>query len=366
MNILRTYCLRELVAPLLMSLVLVTFIFLVGNLFDLADLLVNKGVDVFDILKLLILIIPELLGFILPTGALASVLLVFGSLAQNNEILAMKASGVHLFKIFAPIIGAAFLLSLFSLFIVDQVMPRSEYRSRQLIRKLVVQKPEAYLESGRFIKDFSGYTFWVNRIQGRRLEGITIFQHEPDKPTRTIIAGWAEILSSEADNSLALELHDGTSDEPSPDDPTVFYKLNFKSFVLKDIKIGRHRGGVNKKHKEMSIDELLYQLKNNRQFGLVEKQILTIKAEVHKKVSFSFAPLAFVLIGLPAAIMGRRGEVLVSFSLAMGVVAVYYILFVMGRTVAINGLVPPWVALWAPNALLVVVAIFLQRKAVHL
>jgi lipopolysaccharide export system permease protein len=349
--------------PFLMSLGLVTFIFLVGNLFDLADLLVNKGVSIWDVLKLLILMIPELLGFILPTGALASVLLVFGNFSQNNEILAMKASGVHLMRVFAPVMATAFLLSLFALFLVDQVMPRSEYRSRQLIRKLVVQRPEAYLETGRFIKDFRGYTFWVNKIKGRRLEGVTIFQHETGKPTRTIMASWAEIIPSEDDKSLSLQLFNGTSDEPNPDDPTVFYKLNFKSLLLKHIKVGHERGGVNKKQKEMSIDELLYQLHHNTNITLIPKHVRSVKAEIHKKIAFSFATFVFVLVGFPAAIMSRRGEIVVSFTLAMSVVAVYYVLFVLGRMVAINGYLPAWIALWFPNLLMVGVAALLSKKA---
>src|SRR3989338_469580 len=153
MTILRSYFLRELLLPFLMSLVLVTFIFLVGNLFDLADLVINKGVSLFEVLKLLLLLIPELLGFILQTAALASVLLVFGTFDQNNEIVAVRACGINILHLFTPVVTVSFLLSLFSLFLIDQVQPRSEYRSRQIIRKMVVQRPSAYLEEGRFIKD---------------------------------------------------------------------------------------------------------------------------------------------------------------------------------------------------------------------
>ena len=366
MTILPRYFLKELILPFVMSLALVTFIFLVGNLLDLADLLVNKGVSVFDVAKLLILMIPELLGVILPTAALASVLLVFGSFAQNNEILALKASGIHLYRLFVPVLAAAFLLSLLTLFLVDQVQPHSEYRSRQLIRSLVVQRPEAYLETGRFIKDFEGYTFWINSVEGKRLKGVTIFQHEEGEPIRTIMAEWAEIVSKKGDETLALELHNGTSDEPNPTDPAVFYKLNFKSFLLQNIELNRERGGINKKAKEMSIDELLYRLNTSDELKMMKKEKRTVKAEIHKKISFSFATFVFVWIGLPAAIISRRGEAVISFSVAMAVVAFYYILFVTGRTVAINGYLPAWIALWIPNVLLIVVAIFLSRKVVRL
>lgn len=366
MTILRRYCLRELLVPFVMSLAVVTFIFMMGNLFDLADLLVNKGVSIFDLLKLIVLMIPSLLGFILPTAALTSVLLVFGSFSQNNEITAMKANGVHLYRLLIPVVAVAFLLSLFSLFLIDQIQPRSEYESRQLIRELVVKRPAAYLESGRFIKDFQDYTFWINHVKGNRLEGITIFQHQEGKPTRTILAEWGEIVSASDEQSLALKLYHGTSDEPNPDDPSVLYKLNFKTFLLPDITTGKQRGGVGKKEKEMTIDELVYRLKHVAEVRNVPKKRRETEAEIHKKISFSFATVAFVLIGLPVAIMSRRGEVVVSFSLAMGVVAIYYVLFVWGRMMAINGYLPAWTALWLPNALLIATAAVLGKRMLQL
>lgn len=366
MNILRRYCFKELIYPFLLSLFLVTFIFMVGNLFDLADLLVNKGVSLFDILKLIILMIPSLLGFILPTAVLTAILLVFGGFAQNNEINAMKASGVNLVRLVLPVVMIGFLLSFLSLFLIDQIQPRSDYQSRQLVRELVVKRPAAYLESGRFLKDFQGYTFWINKIQGNRLEGVTIFQHEEDKPTRTIIAEWGEVLSGTNQKTLSIKLYNGTSDEPNPDDPSVLYKLNFETFILSDITIGKPRGGVQKKEKEMTIDELLYRLKNNEEVKSNPKKKRETESEIHKKISFSFATFVFVLIGLPVAIITRRGEALISFSFAMVVVAIYYVLFVWGRMMAIHGYLPSWIALWLPNFILLAVSAILIKKMVQL
>jgi len=172
--ILRKYCLRELVIPFLISLVLFTFIFMVGNLIKVADLLVNKGVSIFDVLKILALTVPSVLGFILPTGTLAAVLLVFGSFAQNNELIAMKASGINLCKVALPVVAVAFLLSLFSLFLNDQIQPRAMYLYRQLVREILVKRPTAYLEEGRFIKEFKGYILWINKVKGNRLELLFI------------------------------------------------------------------------------------------------------------------------------------------------------------------------------------------------
>ena len=362
--ILRRYCLRELVSPFLMSLAVFTFIFMVGNLVKVADLLVNKGVGVFDVLKILILTVPSVLGFILPTATLASVLLVFGSFAQNNELIAMKASGINLFRIAVPVVAVSFLLSLFSLFLNDQVQPKAVYWYRQLIREVVVKRPAAYLEAGRFIKDFKGYILWVNRVKGKRLEGITIYEPQAGKSTRTIMAEWGEIAPSSDEQSLALKLFNGISDEPNADDPSVFYKLNFKTLLLPNITLGEASGGTGKKPREMAIDELMYRLQHEQEAKASVKRRRELESEIHQKISFSFATLVFVMIGLPAAIITRRGEAVVSFSLALGIIAVYYTLFVWGTSMAINGYLPPIISLWFPNALLAGFAVFLGRRAV--
>jgi lipopolysaccharide export system permease protein len=91
-----------------------------------------------------------------------------------------------------------------------------------------------------------------------------------------------------------------------------------------------------------------------------------MKTEIHKKIAFSFATLVFVLVGIPTAIISRRGEAVVSFSVAMGLAAFYYVLFVLGRTMAVNGSLTPWIAMWLPNVLLAGIALFLGKRLVQL
>lgn len=384
MKILRTYCLKELLTPFFLSLSLFGFIFIVGNLVKLADLLVNRGVSIFDIIKILILLIPDLIGFILPTAALAAVLLVFGGFAQNNEITAMKASGVNIFRVMIPIMTIALMLSIGALFLIDQVQPRAKFASRMIINDMLTKKPTAYIESGRFIKDFKGYILRVRSVKGNQLEGVTIFQMRDGGPTRTIMAERGELVASNDNehNTVGLQLYNGTSDEPNPDDPTVVYKLNFDTFFLPAINVTESSSQkAKKKVKEMTLDELIIILRNMRQFkqdlideGKSEKDIrhdvqeltLRAKAEVHKKIAFSLATFCFVMIGLPLAIVTRRGEAVVSFSLSMAVVAIYYILFIWGGTLAVNGYLPAVIALWIPNVLAIAVSVFFMAKVVRL
>ncbi|MBI4388502.1 MAG: LptF/LptG family permease, partial [Candidatus Omnitrophica bacterium] len=376
------YFLSELMAPFFLSVSLFTFIFLVGNLVKLADLLVNKGVNIIDIVKILLLLLPQLVIFILPTSAIATVLLVFGGFAQNNEITAIKASGVNVLRVMIPVMLIAFLLSLVTLFFVDQIQPRVHYVFRSVMNDLIIQKPEAYIESGRFVKDFKGYILRVQDVEGKRLHGVTIFQPQEGKPTRTIIAEWGEITSSPEDHTLALKLYSGISDEPNPDNPSVLYKMHFDTFLLPSLSLANtSTQKVKRKMKDLSLNELILILRNMKQYrdnllsqghdlGSVNSETrdlaLEAKAEIQRKVSFAFATFSFVLIGLPLAIVTRRGEAVVSFSLSMIVVAVYYILSIWGKTIAVHGILPAVVALWIPNVVVIGVALFLMMKVIRL
>ncbi|OGW82304.1 MAG: hypothetical protein A3G33_11410 [Omnitrophica bacterium RIFCSPLOWO2_12_FULL_44_17] len=365
MKILRRYCGFELIFPTLMSLLLFTFIFMVGHLVKLADLLVNKGVSLWDVIVMLLLAVPSVFGFILPTSVLASILLTFGGFAQNNEITAMKASGVNIVKVMIPVIAAAFLLSIFSLFLVDQIEPYAQYTLRQMTRQMVVKRPTAYIEAERFIKDFEGYVMWVNKVEGKRLEGIRIYEPQEKGPARTILAEAGEIIPSEDELSLSIKLFNGTSDEPNPDDPSILYKLNFETFTIPNLTLGKASGGKGKKPREMMLDELLYRLKHDKSISQAPKEKRVLRAEINKRIAFAFATFVFAMIGLPAAIITRRGEAVVSFTIAMSIVAIYYVCFAWMRTLAVSGSMPPEISLWLPNIVMVLVSIFLFRRAVY-
>jgi len=368
MKILRSYALGELILPFIISISVLTFIFLLGYMVKLADLIVAKGVSLIDVMQVMILIMPQIISYTLPTGVLTAVLLVFGSMAQQNEITAMKASGVNVVGVMVPAMVLAFIISIVSLFINDQVTPEAQFRVRKAVKEILVKQPTAYLEEGKFIKAFKGYVIFTKEIRGNELRGVTIYQPQGDgKAIRTIIAERGEISSDPIEKRLSLKLYNGTSDESNPKNPEEIYKLDFESFELPTFDMGGSTSNMEKKIKDLTIDELVMKLREqNPDLGHTTELMTRFKAEIHKKIAFSFAPLVFALIGLPMAIITKRGEVIISFLLALCVVAVYYVLFVWANTIAVQGVVPPAVALWTPNVLMGLISFLLFKKAVRL
>lgn len=363
MKIIRRYVLLELVRPFLLSLLFFSFVFLVGNLVKLADLLLNKGVSILDILQILFYLIPGLLSFIVPTSVLAAILLVFGNFAQNNEINAIKASGMNPFAIMLPVLLTTFLMSLGLLFLSDQVESEAQFAYRRQVKELFLKRPIAYLEAGKFIKDFQDYIILTQRVEGNKLYEITIYQpQEKGKATRTIMAEWGEIISSPTDKTLTLKLYNGTSDEPNPEDPSIFYKLNFKTFELPPIYLGKggHEGKVEKKVREMRLDELIYQMKHDT--AAEPKRKREYQAAFHRMIAFAFAPFVFSLIGMPIAIWTRRGEPTISFTIAITIIAIYYVFYIWGKAMIVENHFNPLIAMWLPNLFMAAVGTVLIKR----
>ncbi|MBN1492685.1 MAG: LptF/LptG family permease [Candidatus Omnitrophica bacterium] len=361
MKILRNYILRELCYPIFISVVTLTFIFLVGNVVKIADLLLNRGVDFFELMKFLALIIPQMLIFTLPTSVLTSILLVFGDFAEHNEIIAIRAHGVNPFKVMMPVIVIGLLLSIFVLILSDQIVPRYSFLSRKTLKSLFIKDPFAYIKPGIPAELDNGYVFLAREVGQNELKNVTVYQPQEGKPTRTILAERCEVVRLEHESKIKVRLYNGTIDEPDEEDTKVFNKLDFSIYELPLLDL-ENINLIGKKTKEYSIDELVQKLRSS---GLSEAKRREYVIEIHKKISFSFGCLVFTILGLPIAIITRRGNMLISFGLALMVLTIYYVFYSWAQAVSLQGLVAPHIALWTPFVLMSAIGSVLMYKVIR-
>ncbi len=356
MKILRSYLLKELFWPLIMSLSVLIFIMLMGNLVNLFNMVVNKGVDLPSVLKLILLLIPNLLSYAIPLAILSATLLTIGRLSADNEITAIRSSGINLYKLCFPIIVLGLVASLGSIPLNDRIKPNALFTSRKIVKQIGLKSPTALLEAGTFIRTFQDYIIFIYGIQQDKLSNIRIYQPQQGKPTRTIIADRGEFLPIPEKDIVKLKLIDGSSDEPNPKDPNTFYKLNFKTYYL-TLDISGGAQNLEKKLKDMSIKELNAKIEELKDTGI--EDYTPIVTEINKKLAFSFASFAFVLIGLPLAIWTRRREKFVGVGLSITVFVAYYILFLASEVLSMRGLLPPGLAMWLADAVLIFVGLIL-------
>src|SRR3989338_4823804 len=175
MRILRDYILKEFFHSFYLSIIVFTFVLLVGNIIRLADLIINKGVDIISVMKLFFYLVPWLLSFTLPMAVLTAVILTFGRFSSDGELVAMKASGISLYKISLPLLMLGIIFSFASFFLNDQLASNASFASRRVIKEVGIKKPTAYLEEGTFIRGVENYVIFIHEIRGNKLKNIRVY-----------------------------------------------------------------------------------------------------------------------------------------------------------------------------------------------
>jgi len=360
MRILRNYFLKEFITPLVMGLAVLTFIMILGNLVQITNLIINKGVDIISVSKLFLFMVPFLLTYTLPISALAATLLSLGRLSSDNEIIAIRASGINIFRLIIPQLVVGLVLSLVLVIFNDRVIPYAHFASRKTLLEVGVKNPTAALEPGVFINSFQKYILFIYRIEDNKMINVRIYEPQEGKPTRTIVAKRGEFIAIPEKSMVKLKLVDGTSDEPDPENPKNFYKLNFKTYFMSlNLAKAQAQEEIRKKPKDMTIKELLQEVEKLKKEGIDPTPLIT---EVHSKVALAFSCFVFILLGSSLAIITRRREKSINFGIAFLIVGIYYILLISSETLSLQGFIAPWAAMWLPNAILGLLGVFLTYR----
>ena len=363
MRTLRNYLLKEYFTPLLLALGVLIFVMLLGNLIKITNLIINKGVDPLIVLKLFGFLVPYLLSYTLPVACLSAVLLSLGRLSGDNEIVAIRASGISLLTLTLPLLTVGLLFSLVLVILNDRLIPYAHFESRKTMMEMGVKNPTAVLEPGVFIDSFERYVIFIYRIDQKENKLYNVRIYEPqdnNKPTRTIIAKRGEFIPDMEKKVVKFKLIDGTSDEPDPKNPANFFKLNFKTyFMTLNLAQGGQKKTIDKKPKDMTLKELQAQI---AKFKAIQVDTTPLVTEFHEKISMAFSCFIFVLLGIPLAIITRRKEKAVNFALAFLIVGFYYLLLLGAEALSLQKVLPPQWAMWSPNIILGGLGIFLNYR----
>jgi len=174
------------------------------------------------------------------------------------------------------------------------------------------------------------------------------------------VAKRGEFISIPEQKLVKLKLIDGTSDEPDPENPLNFYKLNFKTyFMTLNLANAQKKGEIDKKPKDMTIKELETEIAR-----LKSEKIDTspLETEIQSKISLAFSCLVFILLGTPLAIITRRREKSINFGIAFLIVGIFYLMLMGAEALSLQGILPSAVAMWLPNIILSIIGGYLTYR----
>jgi lipopolysaccharide export system permease protein len=236
MRILHWYILKQHLVPLLLGFGVVTFILEMDVLFDYLDLVINRGVAPLAVFQLFLLSLGYIVALSVPCAVLVAVLMTFGRLSQDNEITALRASGVNLASILAgPLLASALLAAGLTVF-NDRVLPESNHAFANLLIDIGRMRPTAKLQEGVFITDFPGYNLLVQSVNGRtnEMRGVTIYQMNVGGPPNLILAKRGFLTYTPDGRTAVLKLKDGEIHEIPADEggSRKYRRMVFKTHVI--------------------------------------------------------------------------------------------------------------------------------------
>ena len=363
MKILRDYLLREHVSPFFVTLGGMTAVLLIGNILRFAELVIAKGVNPLDLIRLLLYLVPYLLIFTIPVACLLALVLALGRLNTDFELIAVRASGVSPARFVTPLLVVGLLMSGLVLVINDHVVPQAHLAFRRQLKAIGVKQPTAYLEAGTFIKEFPPYVIFVYNIQGQKLQEVRIYEPQPNGPTRTIIADWGEFERLPGKQGVALKLHSGTVDEWDVQNPGSFYKVAFTVYTM-NLRAGPSDDPerVGRKLKEMGFRDLTGESNRLAAEGI---ETLPVALELHRRIAASFAPLLFIVAGLIVGLRQHHHDRLATFMWVLAIFVTYYLGTIGMNALALKGWPPAWLAMWMPNLLSFLVGGILLMRAIR-
>ncbi len=346
MRTLRLYLLQEHVAPFFVALGGLTAVLLVGNLVKFAELVIAKGVNPLDVLRLMLYLMPSMLIFTVPMACLIAIILAFGRLSTDYELIAMRASGVAPIRLVVPMFLVGAVVSALLLIVNDRLVPAAHLAFRRQLKAIGLKQPSAYIEPGTFIKEFPPYVMFVYHVEGTKLSNVRLYEPQPNGPTRTIVAERGEFIRLPKKQGVELKLYDGTVDEWDPLHPGSFYKATFTTYAMPLRADQVDPSKIGKKFREMTFKELTAEAHRLQAEGIPP---IPIRLELHRKIASSFTVLVFVAFGLAFGLRLHHHERLISFVWVLTIFVSYYLATVGMNAIALKGWLPPWLAMWTPN-----------------
>jgi lipopolysaccharide export system permease protein len=385
MRTLHFYVTRQVLASLIITVGVFTFVLLLGNVLrEVLTLIINGQASLPLVGEALLYLIPFVLVFALPSGMLTATLLVFGRLSADQELTAVRASGVSLLSLCTPVLLLSVVGTLIATLINLELAPWCRRAYKDLFVRVGLERAAAFVEPERFMDDFDGYVVYVGHKSGNRLDDVLIYELTRDGSSRMrqrLHAEWAEILVDEAEVEAVLRLHDVSYYDFENMQPGFSSEMD--SFRLNYRKVDRSR--------RVRLSELTYrelgerldeiegmtavrplplnpaedkQAEYRSQIRGAKNELTTqIRVQMHRQVAFSFACIGFTLIGIPLGVRAHRRETSIGFALALILVLIYYAFVVLATSLEDEPRFGPHLILWLPNFIFQIVGGWLLWRA---
>lgn len=375
MRTLHNYLVREILSTLLMTVAVFTFVLLLGNVLkEILAMLVNRQASLLMVVQAVGLLIPFVLVFALPMGMLTATLLFFGRFSADNELTAVRASGISLVALITPALLLSLALSGVCALVNLQLAPQCRMAYKRLLASVALARAESFLQEKTYIKEISGHIVYIDRIDGTNLHDVLVYRLDKQDKVEAYSRAAEGDFSVDRTNSVvtvrfretwAIDLKEGERTRPmfsgAQELPPYTNRVlrGEEKLTLNNMTFLQLCDELRELEKRLATPAAMEKLPNEqlrqKMRDLVEQQradlTLPVRVQMHRQVSFSFACLGFTLVGIPLGIRAHRRETTFGIAVALVLVVFYYSFFILGQSLGTRPEWAPHLILWLPNFL---------------
>lgn len=368
LSILYRYLTGQMMAATAGAVAVLSAIIVLGNAFkQIFELLVNDELPISLIFKMVGLLIPQALTFTMPWGILVAALIVFGRMSQDLELQAIRAAGIGLIPLVAPVILFGLFISGICFYNNAVLVPLTLQKFKSVLLDIGRDNPAFLIRAGEAMDRFPGYRIYIGKKNGTDLSDINIWELDPAGiPRRNIRAEKGSLSADLDDLSLTITLQKARQEERGENAADLNgiraglsadqlpLKISLRSFLnpddMKDIRIA-------------AMGDLAKRILSPVEGFVDPKQIYPMLTEMQKRISFALAPFTLLLVGIPLGIRVQRKETSVGVVISFFLVMAYYALILLAEGLKNRGGAYPELIVWMPNLILQGYGFFLLWRA---
>ncbi len=353
------YILKEMLWPFIFGFLFFNFILFMGIIFDLTQLIFVENAPPLKVIQLILFSLPSFFDIIIPVSLLFAILLSFGRLSADEEIIALRSSGLSFFQIELSILLFAVFLTFTSLLFSAYLTPWCNKRYNKIYQQILLNRPLIELKE-RTILTFDNKRLYCFDVDEKKqiMRNIVLY----------------EFISPHAQTFPQITLAEEGKVEK---EKFVLRKINFYRFDqnCKLSQSGKFSEQIiylypkeifeEKKEKEsweMTFTEIKKKLKDK---SLAFRERKRLEIDFHGRIAIPLATFIMCILGIPIGIKMERGDKSISLGISLVVVIVYYVLFLTGEFLAKAGFLSPFLGVWIPNFVFLSLGIWFNIRMIR-
>jgi len=358
MKILDKYLVKQFLQTLLFSILSFVLIFVVLDAMENLDDFIDENVAGKLVFQYYLVFIPEIIRIILPISVLLASLFTAGKLANLNELTAIKASGVSLYRLIIPFFITAVFISIISVYFSGYLVPMAN-KHKVFIEQTHMKKGLVHFGSNIFFQDTESRIVTINYFDVSMGQANQVSIQEFDSKDKTIIISRIDAFRMSFDSTRNVwQLFSGTKREffENSEKLEKFLSMDFPKLHFKPEDVIKKQ----RKPEEMTLTELSNYSEEQVRTG---NDATRTDIAYHSRIAYAFSSIIVIMFGIPISANRRRGGLAIQFGISMTVTFLYLIFMKISQAFGDNGVLNPLLTAWLANFIFIIAALINMYRA---